>query len=150
MLVGLEHEFSLFEGSSPVDFRRVIHTLAIDGVRADPSDPNAYRCPWGGVITCDGAEAEVAIPPVDVTPGFVDRVLDYANRGEGVLRGVLPDLRLVGFSTHLSVSLAVRNDRRFARAIRVDLRSGPDAVDGPRVVAGIAGPPAPRPARVVR
>jgi hypothetical protein len=115
MLVGLEHEFSLFDGSSPVDFRRVIHTLAIDGVRADPSDPNAYRCPWGGVITCDGAEAEVAIPPVDVTPGFVDLVLDYANRGEGVLRGVLPDLRLVGFSTHLSVSLAVRNDRRFAQ-----------------------------------
>ncbi|MDQ1385233.1 MAG: hypothetical protein QOG65_2612 [Actinomycetota bacterium] len=114
-LVGLEHEFSIFDGSTRVDFRTLIHALAIEGVRADPSDPNAYRCPWGGVITCDGREAEIAIPPVEVSPGFVRRAFDYADRGEASLRDLVPGHRLDGYSSHISVSFAERNDRRAAR-----------------------------------
>jgi hypothetical protein len=114
-LVGIENEFSIFDGDERADFRRLIHGLPIDGVRADPSDPNAYRCAWGGVITCDGREAEIAIPPVDVGPGFTNRVLEHSERGETTLRALLPDLRLEGYSTHVSVSLTARDDRRLAR-----------------------------------
>jgi hypothetical protein len=103
-LVGLEHEFQLVDGSAPVDFRRLIHTLPIEGVRADPSDPNAYRCPWGGAITCDGAEAEIAIPPVEVRSGFVHRALEYSQHGEATLRELVPSLHLDGYSSHISVS----------------------------------------------
>ncbi len=114
-LVGLEHEFRLVDGSAPVDFRRLIHTLPIEGVRADPSDPNAYRCTWGGAITCDGAEAEIAIPPVEVTPGFVHRALEYGERGEAYLRELVAGLHLDGYSSHISVSFAGRNDRVASR-----------------------------------
>jgi hypothetical protein len=114
-LVGLEHEFTLLDGSTSVDFRELIHTLAVDGVRADPSDPNAYRCSWGGALTCDGAEAEIAIPPVAVASGFVDRALEYGERGEAFLRGLVPGLRLGGYSSHISVSFSERHDRDAAR-----------------------------------
>jgi hypothetical protein len=114
-LVGLEHEFRLVDGTAPVDFRRLIHTLPIEGVRADPSDPNAYRCPWGGAITCDGPEAEIAIPPVEVTSGFVHRALGYGERGEALLRELVPSLHVEGYSSHISVSFAGRNDRIAAR-----------------------------------
>jgi hypothetical protein len=114
-LVGLEHEFRLVDGSAPVDFRRLLHTLPIEGVRADPSDPNAYRCPWGGAITCDGAEAEIAIPPVEVTSGFVHRALEYGERGESSLRDLVPGLHLDGYSSHVSVSFAEPHDRVAAR-----------------------------------
>ncbi len=117
-LVGLEHEYSVLDrcGEVPVDFRTLIHTLGVEGVRADPTDPNAYRCPWGGVLTCDGKEAELAIPPVDVEPGFVAAAVALADAGEAALRALVPKLRLDGYSTHLSVSVRVRDDRRFARA----------------------------------
>jgi hypothetical protein len=114
-LVGIENEFSLFAGETRVDFRELIHTLPIDGVRADPTDPNAYRCTWGGVITCDGREAEIAIPPVDVEPDFTARAIAHTDRGESTLRALLADLRLEGYSTHVSVSSTARNDRRWAR-----------------------------------
>jgi hypothetical protein len=117
-LVGLEHEYSLFtaNGDMQVDFGRLIHTLPVDGVRADPADPNAYRCPWGGVLTCDGKEAEVAIPPVVVESGFVTAALQIADAGEETLSNLVPELRLDGYSTHVSVSLRVRDDRRFSRS----------------------------------
>jgi hypothetical protein len=114
-LVGIENELSLFHGATQVDFRELIHSLPIDGVRADPTDPNAYRCTWGGVITCDGKEAEIAIPPVDVARGFTSRVTAHSDRGEATLRALVPGLRLEGYSTHVSVSLTARNDRRLAR-----------------------------------
>ena len=115
--VGVEHEYRVLDRSgAPVDFRSIIHGLGIDGVRADPSDPNAYRCPWGGVITCDGHEAEVATPPVDLGPGFVGRVITSTEDGRRALEAVLPGgLSLEGYSTHMNVSLHSRRDDRLAR-----------------------------------
>jgi hypothetical protein len=114
-LIGLEHEFSIFDGDTQIDFRQRIHTLPIAGVRADPSDPNAYRCPWGGVITCDGREAEIAVPPVVVGPGFASETIGHAERGEAELYVLLPEPRFEGYSTHVSVSLHERRDRQLAR-----------------------------------
>jgi hypothetical protein len=113
-LVGLEHEFSIFDADAPVDFRRLIHTLPVSGVRADPTDPNAYRCRWGGVITCDGREAEIAVPPVVIGRGFVSETLSHAEKGVAELRRLMPGLRLEGYSTHVSVSLHERRDQRLA------------------------------------
>jgi hypothetical protein len=62
-LLGLELEFSVRSArGGRVDFGSLIHRLALDGTALDPGDPNAYRCSWGGVITGDGAEAEIATP----------------------------------------------------------------------------------------
>ena len=64
-LLGLELEFSVrSERGAQVHFGSLIHRLGLDGTTLDPGDPNAYRCSWGGVITSDGAEAEIATPPV--------------------------------------------------------------------------------------
>jgi hypothetical protein len=58
---GLEHEFRVLDGPRPVDFRRVIHGLGLGQPNLDPADPNAYRLPSGSAVTCDGAEAEIAL-----------------------------------------------------------------------------------------
>ena len=42
-------------------------------------------------------------------------MLAHSDRGEATLRALLPDLRLEGYSTHVSVSLTARTDRRLAR-----------------------------------
>lgn len=114
--VGIEHEFRVLdEDGRQVDFGQIIHGLGIDGVRADPADPNAYRCSWGGVVTCDGREAELATAPVAVRPGFVEKVVASAHLGRTAIDSVLPpDHRLEGFSTHLNVSVPARHSRRIA------------------------------------
>lgn len=104
-LLGLEHEFVVRNEAGPVDFRTCLHRLHIPGRRVDPYDPHAYRCPWGGTITADDAEAEVAIAPVDRIGGFADVVDARARGARQALEAVLPaDLALEGYSTHISVS----------------------------------------------
>ncbi|MGH9223423.1 MAG: hypothetical protein ACRD2W_06480 [Acidimicrobiales bacterium] len=46
-LVGLEHEYRLGRDGEVVDFRELIHGLAVPGRRHDPGDANAYRCTSG-------------------------------------------------------------------------------------------------------
>ncbi len=105
-LLGLEHEFTLADGNQPVDFRSLIHSLPIDGLRLDPGDINAYRCRSGLALTCDEAEAEVATPPLPVRPGFVSEVEDWDAASRSELQSVLPGgLSLTGYSTHLSAAL---------------------------------------------
>ncbi|CAN5752702.1 hypothetical protein BH10ACT1_BH10ACT1_13480 [soil metagenome] len=115
--VGVEHEFRVLDATgSPLDVRTAIHDWGIDGVRADPADPNAYRCSWGGVITCDGPEVELATPPIPVRPGFVERVVESARSGRAAVEAVLPaGHALDGYSTHVNVSLRGRGSRRLAR-----------------------------------
>jgi hypothetical protein len=111
---GVEHEYTVHGPSGQVDTRTMIDTLEL-GVRADPTDPHAQRCPWGGVITADGAEAEVATPPVDVAPGAVAEVVGLAALGRAALAEALGEgCRLDGFSTHLNVSAPRRGDQRLA------------------------------------
>ncbi|MPZ69133.1 MAG: hypothetical protein GEU71_06335 [Actinobacteria bacterium] len=115
-LVGLEHEYSVTRSGRPIDFRALMHRLPIDGRRLDPGDPNAYRCRWGGVITADAEEAEVATPPVEAAGGFARVLEGWGAKGREHLLNVLPgDVDVAGYSTHLSVSLARRRSHRIAR-----------------------------------
>ena len=72
----------------------------------DAGDPHAYRLRSGAALTCDGAEAEIATPPVDLTAGFVGAVDAWARASTAQLQGVLgSDYSLEGVSTHMSVEV---------------------------------------------
>ena len=125
-LLGLEHEFIVRDEAGPVDFRGLIHRLGVPGRRVDPYDRNAYRCGWGGTITTDDREAEVAIAPVNQVGGFTGVVDARARIARAALEAVLPTgMRLEGYSTHLSVStpprLADATARLVARAFAPSL-----------------------------
>ncbi len=105
-LAGLEHEYYLSFRGRPRDFRRILHTLPIDGRRLDPGDTNAYRLRSGLALTCDDAEAEVASPPVALSNGFANEISCWAHLGQTTLRRLLPPaVEMTGASTHLSVSV---------------------------------------------
>jgi len=112
-LLGVEQEYTVRLGREPVDFRWLAPTLPVAGRRVDPGDPLALRCAWGGVITADGAEAEIAIPPVPVRPGFTVAARGLVRTGLEELAGAIPpEMRLEGYSTHVSVAMPDRlNDR---------------------------------------
>ncbi|HEY3035341.1 MAG TPA: HYR domain-containing protein [Streptosporangiaceae bacterium] len=113
-LLGLELEFSVRSArGGRVHFGSLIHRLALDGTALDPGDPNAYWCSWGGVITSDGAEAEIATPPVRARPGFAARLEAWAHAGEAELRRAVPrGVELDGYSAHFSAAMPARlNDR---------------------------------------
>lgn len=104
--VGVEHEFRVLLGEEPVDFRSLIHDLHLGQPNLDPADPNAYRLPSGAAVTCDGAEAEIALAPTRVGPGFAEELTLRASHERAALASRLPPRhRLVGCSTHLSVSV---------------------------------------------
>lgn len=116
-LTGVEHEYTVrSQEGTTVDFRRVIGTLDLDGRPLDPGDVNAVRGRWGGVITADGREAEVATPPVPHRPGFSDELAGWAAAGRSRLAVAAPDLLLHGYSTHLSVEVADEHAVRTARS----------------------------------
>ena len=143
---GVEHEYRVLTARGPVDARTIIDDLDL-GPRVDPTDPHAHRGPWGGVITADGAEAEVATPPVLVAPSAVATVAALARRGRAVLDDALgDDRRLEGYSTHLNVSVPRRGDRRaamrFARSFAAPLTPLLDRPTSPGLLV--------RPARTAR
>jgi hypothetical protein len=136
-LLGLELEFSVrsVQGSQ-VHFGSLIHRLGLDGIALDPGDPNAYRCSWGGVITSDGAEAEIATPPVPARPGFTARLQAWAQTGEAELRRALPrGIGLDGYSAHFSAAMPAKlNDRvcrLYAETFAADLMLLMDRIDSP-------------------
>jgi hypothetical protein len=105
-LLGLEHEYSLSAGGRPLDFRDLIHALPVDGLRLDPGDVHAYRCRTGLALTADGAEAEIATPPLPLRRGFTREIQRWADGGREQLTALLPPgTSLTGFSTHISVAL---------------------------------------------
>jgi Bacterial Ig-like domain (group 3)/IPT/TIG domain len=136
-LLGLELEFSVRSaGGGRVHFGSLIHRLALNGTALDPGDPNAYRCSWGGVITADGAEAEIATPPVRARPGFAARLEAWAHTGEAELRRAVPcGIELDGYSTHLSAAMPAKlNDRvcrLYAGTFAADLMLLMDRADSP-------------------
>jgi hypothetical protein len=105
---GVEHEYSIMRGATAIAFSDVIDRLRVEGRRLDPSDPNARRLLWGGVLTADGREAEVVTPPVAIAPGGSERTVRFARQGRTELACALgaydDQLRAVGYSTHLNVS----------------------------------------------
>ena len=119
-MFGVEHEYRVLHGDTQLDFARHVHELGFEGVRLDPTDPNAYRMPWGGLITADGHEAEVATAPVALRPGCTDEIEWRTSVAAQSLRSVLPDeLRIDGYSTHLNLEV---HDRDVVAAGRVFTR----------------------------
>jgi plastocyanin len=125
-LLGLEHEYRVRRDGEPVDFRDLIHSLAVPGRRLDPGDDNAYRCTSGLALTCDDEEAEVASPPVPLAPNFTAALDGWARAGHGLLERILPPGSVPeGYSTHLSAAVpdaeaevvAERFARTFAPAL---------------------------------
>jgi hypothetical protein len=136
-LLGLELEFSVRSGEGGrVHFGSLIHRLALDGSALDPGDPNAYRCSWGGVITSDGAEAEIATPPVPTRPGFASQILSWAETGETELRRAVPaGIELTGYSAHFSAAMPARLNepvcRLYAETFAVGLMLLMERADSP-------------------
>ena len=147
-LLGLELEFSVrSERGGRVHFGSLIHRLGLDGTTLDPGDPNAYRCSWGGVITADGAEAEIATPPVRTRPGFTARLQAWARNGEAELRRAVPrGIGLDGYSAHFSAAMPAKlNDRvcrLYAETFAADLMLLMDRIDSPGLLVR------PRPGRI--
>ena len=117
--LGVEHEFVVSGTGGVLDFRTLSADLEL-GVRADPTDPSAQRCPWGGVVTADGREAEIATPPVLLAADAAATVRALAELGRDVLTTALhavhgTDVTLTGYSTHLNVTASRRGSRAHAR-----------------------------------
>lgn len=105
-LLGIEHEFRVSTAKGAVDFRSLIHGLRLGQPNLDPADPNAYRLPSGAAVTCDGAEAEIALPPVAVRAGFTRELRLRAQLERLALADRLPAGHAIeGCSTHVSVSV---------------------------------------------
>ena len=104
MLIGVEHEYRILDGDRQVDFRGLIHGYGLGVRHLDPGDPNAYRLETGAALTCDEAEAEVALPPVPLRPGFTDEVVARAEYERQRLENLVAPFRVEGYSTHISVS----------------------------------------------
>lgn len=112
-LAGIEREWRVLDGTAVVDFRTVVDELPLDGRRLDPDDPHAHRCSWGGVVTADGKEAEVATPPRAAGPGVTWQLERLAATGLQQLRAACPgEWQLEGYSSHLNIGV---DDRRVAR-----------------------------------
>ncbi len=140
---GLEHEYRILRDNNQIDFRTLIHSLGLGQDHLDPGDPNVYRLSSGESLTCDEAEAEVALPPIRCYPGYTGRVEASAGTARARLRQVVPaGLDLEGYSTHLSVSvpdaMATRvadlYTKAFAPALMllVDRRHSPGLLVRPR------------------
>jgi hypothetical protein len=110
MIIGLEHEYEIRFGGARLDAREFLPGLDLPGRRLDPGDPYAVRVGWGGVITADGHEIEVATPPITLGGGAVDETLNFAAVGrtqlvEALGRNIGGQVQLSGYSTHISASV---------------------------------------------
>ncbi len=135
-MVGVEHEYIVRRDTSVSDFRDVIHTLPIDGRRVDPGDTHAYRMPSGIKITCDGAEAEIATPPLRAKSGITNTVDAWTAAAGAELGSLIGEqYQLEGVSTHLSVTvsndLAPRASGMFARTFAPALMLLMDSAHSP-------------------
>lgn len=118
MRLGIEHEFTITNPTGCCDARELLDTLPLGGRRLDPGDRHAVRCRWGGVVTADGKEGEIATPPLELSPGAVDAVVDVARAGRSALeRALPPDHSCVGYSTHLNFETRDRDVVAVARLV---------------------------------
>jgi len=129
VLVGAEHEYQVVDAAEPstrVDFRTVIHGLGLGRPRLDPDDPYGYHLRSGNVVTCDEAEAEIALAPRPALPGSSMGLVRDADRERRALQAILPTgLELRGHSTHVSVGVPTELGEPvgwlFAQAFAADL-----------------------------
>jgi hypothetical protein len=106
-LLGVEQEFTVrLRSGWPVHFGDLLPELDSGGDALDPSHPGARRLGSGAVLSADGREAEVAVPPVPVRPGFAAETAAWGVAARRALTDVLPEpFTLSGYSTHLSISV---------------------------------------------
>jgi hypothetical protein len=142
-VIGVEHEYRVLDGDTQLDFATLLHGLAVDGARLDPTDPNAYRTRWGGLVTADGREAEVATAPVLLQPDCTSELEWRTVVARRTLASILPgSLRLDGYSTHLNLEIddddVVGAGRLFVRhfapamMLLLDRRTSPGLLVRPR------------------
>lgn len=132
-LVGVEHEFVVAR-EHRLDFGRMIGGLGLRPQHLDPGDVNACRLRSGAVVTSDGREAELALPPIASTTGFAATIDGSAAIARAELRTLLGgETSITGYSTHISVScisperVALRYLSTFAPALALLL----DRADSP-------------------
>lgn len=103
--VGIEHEYRVIGDAGPVDFRELIGAVDLGVAHLDPRDAFGHRLISGTWLTCDEAEAEVAMPPVPLSSGFGRTLAAAAAGARADLARLLPGgLRIEGYSTHVNVS----------------------------------------------
>ncbi|MFC7491829.1 MULTISPECIES: hypothetical protein [unclassified Knoellia] len=116
---GVEHEYRLWAGTQPVDFRQLLPHVAVGLATLDPGDPRARRLPSTVALTADGWEAELATPPLPMAPDLPQRLDSLLRRERTELARACANhdvTSVAGFSTHLNIStpdhLVVRTGRR--------------------------------------
>jgi hypothetical protein len=142
--LGIEHEYRVLRRDGrQVEFRDLIHGLPIAGKRIDPGDTEAYRTESGYKITCDGSEAEIATPPLELSPSYAQQAAAWTGHAGQELAALLADRAVLeGGSTHISVSsdntlvsrAAGMFSRTFAPALMLlmDAKSSPGLLVRPR------------------
>jgi hypothetical protein len=105
---GIEQEFAVLGTAGQVDFQRWTGAGRVPGCRLDAGDPGAHRLSWGGVITADDREAEIATPPEPLHPGFTTELITSLGRLRMELGDTVAGYRLEGVSTHLNVEVPDR------------------------------------------
>lgn len=140
--VGVEHELQVWAPDGQQDFRLLIPRVAGPVGVPHPGDPRARWLASGLALTADGWEAELVTPPLALRRDAPDRIaamLDLERvRLLHSLHEVDPHVRLVGFSTHVNVSVDDRSVVAVARefAARCAVAAGLllDGADSPGVL----------------
>lgn len=109
-VIGVEHEFGVFEDGKQIDFSERIHDLQIPGSTLHPTNKDMFFTADGFAVIADGVVAEVATPPVTVEPSSVTSVATWAESARLELLRMTPGLDMYGGSTHISISTGP-NDR---------------------------------------
>ncbi len=125
-VVGVEQEWCVHGESGRVDYR-ALHDRSTNGlVRLFPGDPAAVMTEAGTVLTVDGWEAETVTQPLVLGPGTLDdldaALFEARSDLHERLRPLVQDVRLEGWSTHVSV--CVDDDHVIAVARRLRERCG--------------------------
>jgi hypothetical protein len=105
-LIGIEHEYRVLRDGVQVDFRTLISQLQLGRLYLDPADARAYRLRSGAAVTCDGAEAEIALEPIATSGDYSHTAAQRVDEERSALEARLgSDYQLVGYSTHISLSI---------------------------------------------
>jgi len=80
-VLGIEHEFGVFDGDEQLDFRDIIHDLPIREWALHPTNPHMYFTDQGSALIADGMVAEAATPPTNLTRGeCIQQSLEASGR----------------------------------------------------------------------
>jgi hypothetical protein len=130
LLVGVEAEYLLRRSGEVFDFSKALPGLGLGTPHLVPADENA-RWRWSGtVLTCEGADLEMALSPApaDASRSLAGRL---AAERQGLERVLPAGLEWSPVATHLSVSVPDAEVERTAHAFL--RRYAPMLLDEPTV-----------------